>query len=289
MSTPIEPTVPAADLSAAHAPASVDAAAAPAPEQTPEQQPELNTPPESEPAKATVDAAEATEAAGAADEAEDGAGAAADGTTAPAAAVPSMSPAACARELKQRFPALFGDQFKPLKLRIQADIQERAPAVFTRKALSIFLHRHTGSTGYIIALSKSKERFDLDGQPAGELAQEHRDAAVEELKRRRGLNEERRELEEQQRRNRGQLLRDFEHTTLTRANFCALKGVPEDELDGLLEIARKEAAEWAARRPAGAEPRRDARGPRPEGRGPRRDGGGEGAPRGDRGPRRPQR
>jgi ProP effector len=266
MSTPIEPTVPAADLPAA-----------PAPELASDTAAELSA----QPAAPVEDAGDDTAASEPAEPVQ-----AVPGAT---AAAPSMSPAACARELKKLFPALFGDQFKPLKLRIQADIQERAPGVFTRKALSIFLHRHTGSTGYIIALSKSKERFDLDGQPAGELAQEHRDAAIEELKRRRSLNEERRELEEQQRRNRGQLLRDFEQTTLTRPNFCALKGVPEDELDGLLEIARTEAAEWAARRPAGGAPRRDGRGPRPEGRGPRREGGGEGAPRGDRGPRRPQR
>jgi hypothetical protein len=284
MSTPIEPTVPAADLPAADTPAPIDAADAPEPSH--EGAAELTAQADAVPVEAEVE----TEAeADAGDVAADAAADAATPVPTSAAVAPAagMSPAACARELKKRFPALFGDQFKPLKLRIQADIQERAPGVFTKKALSIFLHRHTGSTGYIIALSKSKERFDLDGQAAGELAQEHRDAAVEELKRRRSLNEERRALEDEQRRNRGQLLRDFEHTTLTRANFCALKGVPDEELDGLLEIARKEAAEWAARRPAGGEPRRDARGPRPEGRGPRRDG--EGAPRGDRGPRRPQR
>ena len=42
-----------------------------------------------------------------------------------------LSPAACALELKQRFPALFSGAAKPLKLRIQVDIQERAPGVFT--------------------------------------------------------------------------------------------------------------------------------------------------------------
>ena len=81
-----------------------------------------------------------------------------------------LSPAECARELKARFPALFGDSPKPIKLRIQADIQERAQGVFSKKALSIFLHRHTGSTSYLVALSKAKSRFDLDGQPAGELS-----------------------------------------------------------------------------------------------------------------------
>lgn len=209
-----------------------------------------------------------------------------------------MTPAECARQLKERFPALFGNAPKPLKLRIQADIQERAPGVFTKQLLSAFLRRHTGSTSYLIALTRAKHRFDLDGQPAGELTDEHRQVAEEELKRRRAVGEERRALEEQQWLNRAHLLRDFEATTLTRANFCALKGVEEEKLDGLLEIARAERTEWEANRPAQAErgerrpggpaPRREGdRPPRRDGRGPgRTEGSGEVAgPRRNRPPR----
>lgn len=190
---------------------------------------------------------------------------------APAAA--EMSTNACARELAQRFPALFGGQPKPIKLRIQADIQARAPGVFGRKVLSVVLHRHTMQTAYLLALTRTNQRFDLDGQPAGEVAEEHRQAAAEELKRRRGVVEARRQAEDDARRQRFGLVRDFERTTLTRANFCALKGVAEDQLDGLLATIRQEIAEWEASHP----PR-----PRPEGRSgaPRRD-----APRRHDGPR----
>lgn len=170
------------------------------------------------------------------------------------------SPAEVATELKQAFPALFSGRPKPVKLRIQADIQQRLPGRFSKNQLSIFLRRHTGSTGYLIALTQAKERFDLDGQPAGELTEEHLVAAREELARRRNLQQERNAEMEQQRHNRANLLRDFERTTLTEANFCALKGVTPEELPALLEIARKEAAE--------APPPRDDRGPRHD-RGPR--------------------
>lgn len=154
-----------------------------------------------------------------------------------------MSPAACAAKLKELFPALFvGGGVKPLKLRVQADIQERAPGVFTKAQLSAFLRRHTGSTSYLMAISKARTRFDLDGQPAGDLSDEHRAAALEELNRRRGLQQERIDLEQAQARNRAGLLHDFERTTLTLPNFCALKGVTPEELPGLLEIARQEAA-----------------------------------------------
>ncbi|MET0519934.1 MAG: ProQ/FINO family protein, partial [Burkholderiaceae bacterium] len=156
-----------------------------------------------------------------------------------------------------------------------------------------------GSTGYLIALTKAKHRYDLDGQEAGEFAEEHRVAAVEELARRKGLQQERmaaeREQESlliQQRRNRAGLLHDYERTTLTLANFCALKGVTPEELPGLLEIAKQERAEQPPR-PQHHEARRDDRGgPRPgrpggAGRGGRDDRPGRGGPRGEQ-PRKPQ-
>lgn len=96
-----------------------------------------------------------------------------------------------ARLLAEHFPALFGSGvIKPIKLRIQADIHQRAPGVFTKKALSIFLQRHTTATAYLRALvAEGATRTDLDGQPVGEIAAEHRDAAGVELERRRAIVE----------------------------------------------------------------------------------------------------
>ncbi|XHS79230.1 ProQ/FINO family protein [Burkholderiaceae bacterium UC74_6] len=199
-----------------------------------------------------------------------------------------------AAQLKALFPALFTGGHKPLKLRIQADIQERAPGQFTKAQLSAFFRRYTGNTGYLIALTKSKTRFDLDGNEAGELSEEHLAAAKEELTRRRNLKNERvaaeREQENllvQQRRNRAGLLWDFERTTLTLKNFCTLKGVSEEELPGLLDIARKERSEMPPR-----EERPQRQGQRPDQRpdqrregGQRRDGG-QRPPRGEQQQRR---
>ena len=184
----------------------------------------------------------------------------------PAPTVASLSPQECAAELKRRFPALFGGAPKPVKLRIHADIQERAPGEFSRQALSGFLRRHTGATSYLIALTRATQRFDLDGQPAGELSEEHRQVAVEELKRRRALRETRMQAEADERRARAGLLRDFERTTLTPPNFAALKGLTVEVLDEVLARARQEAAEAPVHPPG--------RGPqdgRPQGRGGRPD------------------
>lgn len=193
-----------------------------------------------------------------------------DSAPAPAPEAPAQPAAAPATdvsaELKALFPALFTGKPKPVKLRIQADIQERAPGRFSKAQLSAFLRRHTGGTGYLIALTQAKTRFDLDGNPAGEISEEHLAVAREELARRRGLKQEREQQDLQERRNRAQLLWDFERTTLTEANFCALKGLKAEELPGLLELARKERAEAPPAPPR--EARRDDR--RPDARGPRR-------------------
>jgi sRNA-binding protein len=121
-------------------------------------------------------------------------------------AVNDLSPALCAAKLAELFPALFGpagsatpgaapEPPKPLKLRIQADIQQRAPGVFSKKSLSIFLSRYTTGNAYIRALLAAPHRFDLDGQPAGEISEEHIAAAKEEMARRRAIHEERRAAE----------------------------------------------------------------------------------------------
>ncbi len=191
----------------------------------------------------------------------------------PPAAAPAqadLEPAACAARLAELFPAVFTPGApKPLKLRIQADIQQRAPGVFTKKALSIFLHRHTTSNAYLRALVAAPARADLDGQGAGEVSAEHRQAAQAELDRRRALHQARREAEsaarreaerdarrqaraaereahkvwqadEAARREREALARAWHATTLTRANFCVLKGVTEAQLDAALAQARQD-------------------------------------------------
>jgi ProP effector len=190
-----------------------------------------------------------------------------------AAAAPAgagLTPADCATKLAELFPALFAVEGprKPVKLHIHADIQQRAQGVFTRRVLSAFLGRYTTTTAYLKALVNAPHRFDLDGQPAGEIADDHRKAAADELARRKQIFDAKREAErearraaerqarkeykaqqqarhadEQARRERAALLRAFETTTLTKSNFCALKGIAEADLDAALEQARRERAE----------------------------------------------
>jgi ProP effector len=181
----------------------------------------------------------------------------------------------CGPQLKTLSPALFSNPPKPLKLRIQADIQARSPGMFTKPQLSAFLRRYTGSHAYLNALVKATHRFDLDGNPGDELSEEHRTAAGEELARRRANTQARIALENEQRANRATLLKEFEANTLPTAEFAAAKGVPEAELEPLIARARKEALEP----PPAPAFNRDRRGPQSH-RGPR--------PEGQRGARPPR-
>ena len=204
---------------------------------------------------------------------------AADASAEPQPAGQTARPAQedCGPQLKKLYPALFSNPPKPLKLRIQADIQERSPGLFTKPQLSAFLRRYTGSHAYLNALVKATHRFDLDGNPGDELSDEHRNAATEELARRRANTQARVALEQEQRANRATLLKEFEANTLPVAEFAAAKGVPEAELEPLIARARKEASEP----PPAPAFNRDRRGP-PQNRGPRPEGQG---PRGPRPPR----
>lgn len=116
----------------------------------------------------------------------------------PPAVALDLSPAATGARLAELFPALFvgpdgKGTWRAIKLRIHADIQARAPGQFSKRALGIFFSRYTTTTPYLKALAApGAQRFDLDGQSAGEIAEEHRAAAVEELARRQAIAAERR-------------------------------------------------------------------------------------------------
>lgn len=159
---------------------------------------------------------------------------------APLPDAPARSPEAAGSRLKLLFPALFGGAARPIKLRIQADIEARAPGQFTRAALTGFLRRHTGTTAYLKALVQAQQRFDLDGQAAGELSEEHREAARKALAERRDRLRARDEEMAAARLWRQGLLVDWQQTKLNRASFCALKGVDETALEALLAQAQAE-------------------------------------------------
>lgn len=104
-----------------------------------------------------------------------------------AAATPAAPASASldARGLLQQLQAVsptFRD-YKPVALRIDKAVAERFPEV-DRKVIRTAMRLHTASTRYLKAVEKGSERFDLDGNPAGELSDEHRAHAAQTLKER---------------------------------------------------------------------------------------------------------
>lgn len=102
---------------------------------------------------------------------------------APAASAPHPVQVARAllKKLQQDFP-LFRDCL-PLAIGIDKQLIARQPDV-PRKVLRIALGQHTNSLRYLKSLEKATHRFDLDGQPAEPLTDEHRKHAATTLRER---------------------------------------------------------------------------------------------------------
>lgn len=78
--------------------------------------------------------------------------------------------------------AVFRDG-QPLAIGIHKEIKQRMPTL-TDADLRPALYRHVISTKYLKALANGDTRFDLDGNPAGEVTPEQRQIALISLKER---------------------------------------------------------------------------------------------------------
>lgn len=85
---------------------------------------------------------------------------------------------------------------RPLALGIHKAIIERMPEVDTAQ-LRLAMRMHTASTRYLKALLATRERFDLDGKPSGEVTAEQREVASTTLRERFKKAADRRMAEEQ--------------------------------------------------------------------------------------------
>jgi len=87
---------------------------------------------------------------------------------------------------------------KPLAIGIHKAILERKPEL-TKETVSKALRIHTGMTRYLKVLAQAEHRFDLDGNEAGEVTAEQREAAGKLVKDRIKKATEKRKAEEAQR------------------------------------------------------------------------------------------
>lgn len=130
------------------------------------------------------------------------------------------NPLHAARSLLKQLEQTF-DVFRnavPLAVGIDKAVIARMPEV-NKKALRIALSLHTKSLRYLKAMEKAQARFDLDGNPAGDVPEEHRKHASELLRERfKKAAEKRREqaLAEKQERQRAEKLRQLTEKFSTR-------------------------------------------------------------------------
>ncbi len=113
----------------------------------------------------------------------------------------SKDPREVLEKLRETSPTF--RECRPVALRIDKSIAERFPQ-FSRKLIRTAMRMHTASTRYLKSVEKGETRFDLDGNEAGEVTEEHREHAAEKLKARfaeqaRRKREQRKEAEAEQR------------------------------------------------------------------------------------------
>ena len=94
---------------------------------------------------------------------------------------PVQNARALLKTLQENY-AVFRD-YSPLAIGIDKQVLARLSEV-DRKTLRIALGMHTHSLRYLKTMEKATQRLDLDGQPAEEVADTHRNYATEVLRER---------------------------------------------------------------------------------------------------------
>lgn len=89
------------------------------------------------------------------------------------------TPRALLKDLSANY-AVFRD-YQPLAVGIKKQVAERYPGL-PSKLLGVALYLHTGSVRYLKSLQTGTPRLDLEGNPAGEVSEEHQQHAAEQLK-----------------------------------------------------------------------------------------------------------
>lgn len=109
---------------------------------------------------------------------------------------PAEKPAdnrALLKTLLERFEVF--RNFSPLAIGIDKQVFEKLPEL-SKKSLRLAMRSHTISTRYLKEMEKGTVRLNLDGSPAGEVTDENRQHASEQLKERfKKQAEQRREAE----------------------------------------------------------------------------------------------
>jgi sRNA-binding protein len=146
-------------------------------------------------------------------------------------------------QLAAAYPVLFGDQPRPLKRGIYADLLTAQSEAVDAEGLKAALAQHTRSTRYLSSVAAGMARHDLQGQVVEAMAPEHvLHALLEVHKRRQGRSQEDLRPKLRQR-----IAQAFEASGLSREDYAVLLPSRDPAIRELVDQALDEAAARAAK------------------------------------------
>jgi len=147
------------------------------------------------------------------------------------------------QQLADWYPKLFGEQPRPLKRGIYADLLAAQPEGLDAEGLKAALALHTRSTRYLSSVAAGQARHDLAGQAVEDMAPEHVLHALLEVHRRR----QSRSQEDLRPKLRQRIAQAFEASGLSREDYAALLPSRDPAVQALFDQALDEAAARAAK------------------------------------------
>lgn len=147
------------------------------------------------------------------------------------------------QQLAGWYPKLFGEQPRPLKRGIYADLLAAQPEGLDAEGLKAALALHTRSTRYLSSVAAGQARHDLAGQAVEAMAPEHVLHALLEVHRRRQA----RSQEDLKPKLRQRIAQAFEASGLSREDYAALLPSRDPAVQALFDQALDEAVARAAK------------------------------------------
>lgn len=147
------------------------------------------------------------------------------------------------QQLADWYPKLFGEQPRPLKRGIYADLLAAQPEGLEAEGLKAALALHTRSTRYLSGVAAGQARRDLEGQAVEDMAPEHVLHALLEVHRRRQA----RSQEDLRPKLRQRIAQAFEASGLSREAYAALLPSRDPAVQALFDQALDETAARAAK------------------------------------------
>lgn len=147
------------------------------------------------------------------------------------------------QQLADWYPQLFGEQPRPLKRGVYADLLAAQPEGLDAEGLKAALALHTRSTRYLSSVAAGQARHDLAGQAVEDMAPEHVLHALLEVHRRRQA----RSQEDLRPKLRQRIAQAFEASGLSREDYAGLLPSRDPAVQAQFDQALDETAARAAK------------------------------------------